>query len=106
MHILDNKNFGYNVSLGDVFYLFRLIEMDTLDEESSALIFFLKSLYSIKLYEAYDSITDRPDMVYPVDDEKTKGIYRIDVRFNHTNSLQRLLCGGYFTYCPGDLLPL
>lgn len=106
MHILDRKNFGYNVSLGDVFYLFRLIEMDTLDEESSALIFFLKSLYSIKLYEAYDSITDRPDMVYPVDDEKTKGIYRIDARFNHTNSLQRLLCGGYFTYYPGDLLPL
>lgn len=106
MHILDSKNFGYNVSLGDVFYLFRLIEMDTLDEESSALIFFLKSLYSIKLYEAYDSITDRPDMVYPVDDEKTKGIYRMDARFDHTNSLQRLLCGGYFTYCPGDLLPL
>ena len=106
LHILDSTNFSYNVSLGDVFYLFRLIEMDALDEESSALIFFLKSLYSIKLYEAYDSITDRPDMVYPVDDEKTKGIYRIDARFNHTNSLQRLLCGGYFTYYPGDLLPL
>lgn len=104
--ILDSRNFSYNVSLGDVFYLFRLIEMDTLDEESAALIFFLKSLYSIKLYEAYDSITDHPDMVYPVDDEKIKGIYRIDARFNHTNSLQRLLCGGYFTYCPGDLLPL
>lgn len=106
MHILDNKNFSYNVSLGDVFYLFRLIEMDTLDEESEALIFFLKSLYSIKLYEAYDSITDNPDMVYPEDDEKTQGIYKIDARFGHTNSLQRLLCGGYFTYCPGDLLPL
>ena len=104
--ILDSKNFSYNVSLGDVFYLFRLIEMDTLDEESAALIFFLKSLYSIKLYEAYDSITDHPDMVYPEDDEKIKGIYRIDARFDHTNSLQRLLCGGYFTYCPGDLLPL
>lgn len=105
-NILNSKNFSYNVSLGDVFYLFRLIEMDALDEESAALIFFLKSLYSIKLYEAYDLITDRPNMVYPEDDEKTKGIYRIDTRFNHTNSLQRLLCGGYFTYCPGDLLPL
>lgn len=104
--ILDSRNFSYNVSLGDVFYLFRLIEMDTLDEESAALIFFLKSLYSIKLYESYDSITDYPNMVYPEDDEKTKGIYRIDARFDHTNSLQRLLCGGYFTYCPGELLPL
>lgn len=104
--IIDSKNFSYNVSLGDVFYLFRLIEMDSLDAESTSLIFFLKSLYSIKLYEAYDMITESVDMVYPEDDIKTKGIYRIDARFNHTNPLQRLLCGGYFTYCPGDLLPL
>ena len=104
--ILDNKNFSYNVSLGDVFYLFRLIGMDSLDAESAALIFFLKSLYSIKLYETYEMITEKADMVYPEDDVKTKGIYRIDARFNHTNPLQRLLCGGYFTYCPGDLLPL
>lgn len=103
--IRDSKNFSYNVSLGDVFYLFRLIEMDSLDEEAAALIFFLKSLYSIKLYEAYDVITDNPDMVYPADDE-AQGIYRIDARFNHTNPLQRLLCGGYFSYCPGDLLPM
>lgn len=104
--IIDSRNFSYNVSLGDVFYLFRLIEMDSLDAESAALIFFLKSLYSIKLYETYEMITETADMVYPEDDVKTKGIYRIDARFNHTNPLQRLLCGGYFTYCPGDLLPL
>ena len=108
--ILDEKNFSYNVSVGDVFYLFRLIEMEHLDDNDANLIFFLKSMYSIKLYEEYENITEMEDMVYPKDDyeysdDSRAGIYRIDERFMYTNSLQRLLCGGYFTYCPGDLLP-
>jgi len=104
--ILYDGNFSYNVSVGDVFYLFRLIEMEHLNDNDANLIFILKSLYSIKLYEEYENITELEGMVYPDNDgDNNAGIYRIDERFIHTNSLQRLLCGGYFTYCPGDLLP-
>ena len=65
--IIDSRNFSYNVSLGDVFYLFRLIEMDSLDAESAALIFFLKSLYSIKLYETYDMMLETAKQVGQLD---------------------------------------
>lgn len=120
-NIINDGNFSYNISVGDVFYLFRLIEMEHLNDSDADLIFILKSLYSIKLYEEYENITEQDGMVYPKEDDMdvseddakantendggNGGIYRIDERFLHTNSLQRLLCGAYFTYCPGDLLP-
>ena len=112
-NIIHDGNFSYNVSVGDVFYLFRLIEMEHLNDSDANLIFILKSLYSIMLYEEYENITEQDGMVYPEDDDMDDsennggngGIYRIDERFVHTNPLQRLLCGAYFTYCLGDLLP-
>lgn len=104
--IISGKNFGYNVSVGDVFYLISNLEKETLKEEEYALIFFLKSFYSIKLYEAYDEVTEFQGQIYPLTDSSQEALSVIDHRFDFTNKLQQLIGGSYFTYSEGDLLPL
>ena len=76
--ICATDNFGYNVTAGDLFYLFSILEREVLSENDNALLFFLKSLYSIKLYEAYDQVTELEGMVYPKtnDEEKRTHYYR------------------------------
>ena len=99
--ICATDNFGYNVTAGDLFYLFSILECEVLSENDNALLFFLKSLYSIKLYEAYDQVTELEGMVYPKTNDEEKGLTIIDRRFDHSNKLQLLTGGSYFTYCPG-----
>lgn len=102
--ICATDNFGYNVTAGDLFYLFSILEREVLSENDNALLFFLKSLYSIKLYEAYDQVTELEGMVYPKTNDEEKGLTIIDRRFDHSNKLQLLTGGSYFTYCPGDFI--
>lgn len=103
--ICAKDNFGYNVTTGDLFYLFSILEREVLSENDNALLFFLKSLYSIKLYEAYDQVTELEGMVYPKTNDEEKGLTIIDRRFDYSNKLQHLTGGSYFTYCPGDFIP-
>ena len=105
LSIISSETFGYNVTAGDLFYLFPFLEGEMLSERDYALLFFLKSLYSIKMYEAYDQITEHSGAIYPEGNEMARGIEIIDQRFNHSNKLQQLTGGSYFTYCPGDLIP-
>ena len=55
--VIYSLNNMLNVSLGDVLSLIHVLEAASPDEENSKLYFFIKTLYSIRLYEAYDSIT-------------------------------------------------
>lgn len=98
--ITNAANFAYNVSVGDVFYLINMLERDTLTRRQTLLLFFIKSFYSMRLYEAYDAIT-----CVSVQDAPVHGtVYKEDTRFVGTNTLQRLLGGSYFTFNPGDLI--
>lgn len=99
--IVNKANFSYNISVGDVFCLINMLEKDTLPTQESLLLFFIKSFYSIRLYEAYDEITDAMN-IYP--ENTGTGVSREDARFNHTNALQRLVGGCYFTYNPNNLM--
>ena len=102
--ICATDNFGYNVTAGDLFYLFSILEREVLSENDNALLFFLKSLYSIKLYEAYDQVTELEGMVYPKTNDEEKGLTIIDRRFDHSNKLQLLTGGSYFTYIVREIL--
>lgn len=105
--ITSGSNFGYNVSVGDVFYLISNLEKETLKEEEYALLFFLKSFYSIKLYETYDLVTESEGQIYPpVSDDRQEYLSVIDHRFDFSNYLQQLVGGSYFTFREGDLIPL
>lgn len=103
--ITNAGNFGYNVSVGDVFYLISSLERETLEEHQFSLLFFIKSFYSIKLYEAYDEVTEIYGNIYPKTGAEAEKLSIIDRRFDNTNNLQQLVGGGYFTYATGDLIP-
>lgn len=56
-NICDNLNLPYNQSISDVLCVMRAIGKTKLDEPTRKFLFFLRSLYGIKLYHAYDTIT-------------------------------------------------
>lgn len=103
--ILDADNYNYNVSIGDVFYLLDKIERSNVDEERALVLFFIRSFYSIKLYENYDVITETDGALYP-NDSNEEEIYKSGQWLKRTNALQRLVNGAYFTYNPEDLIPM
>lgn len=101
--IASPANYRYNVSIGDVLMIVTYLEQLTLDENLLRLLFFIKSLYSMRLYELYDVITEQDGMLFP--EESTEGeIYKSDIWFNSTNVLQQMVAGSYFTYQSKDIL--
>ena len=102
-NILSSANFAYNVTIGDVFYIISMLEKVDLPINQQYLLFFIKSLYSMRLYEAYDTVTERNDDIYSSQAAQA-GIYRYDRSLTDTNELQRLVGGGYFSYAPGTIL--
>lgn len=102
--ITNSSNYGYNISVGDVMYLVSYLEQSSIDEELDMVLFFIKSFYSIRLFEKYDTVTDHLDSeLYP---EAVEGgnLYKADAMFERTNVLQRFVAGSYFTYAPNDLI--
>ena len=99
-NIMNASNVAYNISVGDVFSVLRwLDDMDT-SEDLHKLIFFIKSLYSIKLYEFYDEMTEpHQDNL----DNKEKP-YRGESLENIT-SYGKLSAGSFFLLEGDTLLP-
>jgi GTPase SAR1 family protein len=106
--ILDETNYTYNVSLGDVFLLIDRLRQHVSDHPLQLYLFFISSLYSMKIYEAYDEVTEGLDRE-PHDDngnEEAKAeIYASDALFDKINPMQRLVNGDYFSYLPAEVLP-
>lgn len=95
---------NYNVSVGDVMAVLDFLDRITTEQTLKMLLFFVRSFYSIKLFEVYDVLTD--EVRNPKDIKENVGeIYRSDQLFKQTSLLQRIVNGAYFAYMPGDLLP-
>lgn len=105
--ILDKQNKAYNVTLGDVFYLLSYLQKSYISTEDKLLLFFIKSFYSIRLYEYYDMITEQKGTIYPrrVELGDRVSIYRVDETYKNTNILQRFINGSFVTYLPNEFLP-
>ena len=52
------KNLTYNISTGDVLALISYLRQKNLDLEKQKLLFFITAVYSIRLYEAYNVVTE------------------------------------------------
>lgn len=99
--IIRKNTVSYNVSLGDVFtYMDYLNSIDT-QNDMSLLIFFVKSLYSIRLFEYYDLVVNalgdspqRSDIPKP---------YRRDDFLENVSYLQKFVAGSYY-YISGESL--
>ena len=117
--ITSDSNFSYNVSIGDLFFILGLLEFDVLSPDQERMIFFIKSFYSILLFEEYDVETylldkdddDEESLIKIEIDESEEfdsiksRIYDSDGSFERSTWLQRLIGGSYFTFFPGELLP-
>lgn len=103
-NILEPKNLAYNISIGDVFYVLdRLLRMET-SASVHRLIFFIKALYSIKLYEWYDEMTDmiKAKKKEPLRTEKKP--YTGDFLVN-INDYMKLVGGNFFCLDGETVLP-
>lgn len=102
--ILATDNCNYNISVGDVLYAINCLESNTVDSELKDFIFFLKSYYSMRLYELYDFVTDNINTeMYPLEEKDTE-IYHNEKRFNGTNALQRFVAGSMVAYNSSDII--
>lgn len=102
--IADSANFTYNISVGDVLYLVSYLEQSTFEEEVKNVLFFIKSFYSIRLFEKYDVVTNGIDTELYPEKKETGNLYRADILFDNTNTLQRAVSGSYFSYISNELL--
>lgn len=56
-YVLKDSNITYNISLGDVLAYIQYIEKISLKSFDRKLLFVIKSIYSMRLYEYYDLVT-------------------------------------------------
>jgi hypothetical protein len=100
-NLTDVRNTPYNISVGDVQVMLRLIEDTMMNEEIRKLVFLLKSLYSIRLYEAYDSITSSNEETGEIEKPNVK-IQKKEHGITH-NDYEAMTAGCLFN---ADLMPL
>lgn len=105
-NIVSKQNRTYNTTLGDVFYILSYLEKGLTTTAESMLLFFIKSFYSMRLYEYYDQITEKQGTLYPhkEEDDNRVNLYRVDDTYEHTNILQRFVNGSFFTYLPNEFM--
>lgn len=94
----------YDVSLGDVLKTLTYIANTNSDNDTKKLIFFLRSFYSMKLYELYDVISETEGGIYPSVISDDAEVVKVDTVFKNVNQLQKLLNGSYFRYDQNSLL--
>lgn len=104
-YILERDNQAYNVSIGDAFAVLNIWKDYIVSEKDKALLFFVESLYSIKLYHYYDEITE-PDIIQAsknatIDDT----IKRLD-QLEHVTNYAKLIGGAFFNPKLFPLLPI
>lgn len=101
-NITDAQNYTYNISTGDVFSILRYLDKSTESTGLKDLLFFIKSCYSIRLYECYDEITDNQSEMYAYVPDGD--VFKSDPWFRKTIKMQNLVNGNYFRYFAGSYI--
>lgn len=99
--ILNEKNVAYNISLGDVFYVLNRLEKTETSTNISYLLFFIKSLYSIKLYELYDKMINMEEEPSEnngsEDDTPKEGTSYRGEKLKEINNYRKLIGGSFYS---------
>lgn len=93
--IMDSGNLPYNISIGDVFAVLNEWKKYVVTEEDRALLFFVESLYSIKLYHYYDEITEPEDAEISKNSSIDNTIKRLD-ELEGVSNYEKLIGGAFF----------
>lgn len=94
----------YDVSIGQVLDILSRVSNRSTSNDKKLLIFFVRSFYSIKLYELYDVISETQNGTYPIASSDENEVIKVDTLFRNVNQLQKLLNGNYFRYAQNDFL--
>lgn len=101
--ILNINNSNFNISIGDVFGVISYLEKMTNRMEDIKLLFIIKTIYSIKLYEYYDELTATCDKE-TTEKEKDYPILKEKLDLPSSN-YQRLIGGNFINSALEKLLP-
>ena len=93
--IMDSGNLPYNISIGDVFAVLNEWKKYVVTEEDRALLFFVESLYSIKLYHYYDEITEPEEAETSKNSAIDNTIKRLD-ELEGVSNYEKLIGGAFF----------
>lgn len=93
--ILNPGNLPYNVSIGDVFSVLNEWKKYVVSEQDKALLFFVESLYSIKLYHYYDEITEPEAKETSTNGKIDNTIKRLD-ELEDVSNYEKLVGGAFF----------
>ena len=102
LDITNNHNTTYNVSLGDAFTYMDYMSKVESQKDGHLLLFFIKTLYSIRLYEYYDMLT--ADINSPRKDAESKP-YRKDEVLEDVSYLQKFVGGNYYYISGESVIP-
>ena len=94
----------YDVSLGQVLAILSRVSNRSTSNDKKLLIFFVRSFYSMKLYELYDVISETQNGIYPIASSDDNEVVKVDTLFRNVNQLQKLLNGNYFRYEQNNFL--
>lgn len=103
--ILDNNVVTYNLSIGDAFAVIDYVKQVNADADTQRLIFFIKSLYSIRLYEYYDRQTDSIDVPEELEEVRNNKPNRHDDFLDNISDYRKLIGGSFFNIKANTLLP-
>lgn len=100
-YITAKVNQTYNISLGDLFAFLSFIEGTTSNEQDLKLIFMIKSIYSMKLYEYYDEITEAQPQIQSEQQE----VFKKEFMRGYSN-YDKLVAGNFINTGYFELLPI
>ncbi len=101
--IVAPENQPYNISTGDVMLYLDNLSKYSEDAEMQTLIFFVKSLYSIRLYELYDLRADVLEEGNPAQELAKPRLQ--NQLLTGIDDYSRLVGGSYITLTSGTFLP-
>lgn len=98
MSVIDVSSV-YNISVGDVLGVIDCLERKNLGLMEQKFLFLLKTIYSMRLYEAYDAVTE------PQTETSTQTQTLKNERFKRLNEYEKLTAGFLVNTDLVDLLP-
>lgn len=94
-YLLDDSNKYYNISMGDVLSLLEMLDKQHQNIEDRKFIFAIRTIYSIKLYEYYDELTE--PITLPKKRKSMKEVeFRRDMSSYKLSNLLQLMSGRIF----------
>lgn len=94
-----NMSSVYNISVGDVLGVIDCYERKNLGLMEQKFLFLLKTIYSMRLYEAYDAVTE------PQVESNVQNLTLKNEKFKHLNEYEKLTAGFLVNTELVDLLP-